>query len=194
MQVLFFFSCEIWLPMHKDFLLSENRTKENRDKISSIKLYCIKAYKANLPFTFIYWMLASESLRRLWSSKHHRPLVLPTLPCHFQEGSGGEVRIPTPVNASVSWPATGRNTGLGHCSNEVPESFNVPPKSRPCHHTFNPCVPWLGDSGAAAICWLSAASLRLTHVPGSLGRASGALWGDGSDLWARLGNGDGEML
>lgn len=33
--------------MHKDFLLSENRTRENRDKISSIKLSSIKAYKAS---------------------------------------------------------------------------------------------------------------------------------------------------
>lgn len=54
---IIFLAVKSWLPVHKDFLLSENRTRENGDKISSIKLYCIKSYKADLHLTFVQWML-----------------------------------------------------------------------------------------------------------------------------------------
>lgn len=91
-------------------------------------------------------MLVSESLRRLWSTKCHRPLFLPTLHCSFKEGSGVEVRIPIQANTSQCLTSHRMKHGtvtLQQWTAKASESFNVPPKSCHCHHTFNPFMPWL---------------------------------------------------
>lgn len=133
-------------------------------------------------------MLVSESLRRLWSTKCHHPLFLPTLHCSFQgESKNSHTSILTSHRmkyGTVTLQQWTAKASLMSPQNPVTAVTHLTPS---CHDLWF-CATGLVDNGAAAICWLSSASLWIRHITATVAEGVVLFGGDTSDFYAWLSN------